>query len=256
MNERTNEKAEILNWEKIEKKHKEFLWKEPRECAYEIAKEYINKYWKGGEIPKEDLQKITEAVLTFLFVWNSAFYRGCIFEENFIKKIKDKIKNNKEKLDYFKRKCICELNTSDNLMKNDIKDLYESFLEVLTCEKEKGNTKLHNEEGGQGSDQGSKEENGNTKSYSPVSTAKFLHIFCPNFFPLWDRTIADRYGCSYKNGKNSFESYWEYMIKVKEQINNIEGTKTGEIKEILKEYTILKLVDEYNYMSYTKGKKQ
>ena len=46
------------------------------------------------------------------------------------------------------------------------------------------------------------------------------------------------------------------MIKVKEQINNIEGTKTEGIKEILKEYTILKLVDEYNYMSYTKGNKK
>jgi len=234
MNERTNEMAEILKWDKIEKKHEEFLRKEPRECAYKIAKEYINKYWEEGEIYDEDLKKITEAVLTFLFVWNSVFYRGCIFKENFIKKIKDNIKDNKEKLNYFKRKCICELNASDNLMKNVIKDLYESFLDVLACEKEKVNR----------------------NSYSPVSTAKFLHIFCPNFFPLWDRTIADRYGCSYGNGKDSFESYWEYMIKVKEQINNIEGTKTEGIKEILKEYTILKLVDEYNYMSYTKGNKK
>lgn len=256
MNERTNEIAEILNWEKIEKKHEEFLGKEPRECAYEIVKEYINKYWKDGEIYDEDLKKITEAVLTFLFVWNSVFYRGCIFKENFIKKIKDKIKDNKEKLNYFKRKCICELNTSDNLMKNDIKDLYESFLDALACEKEKGNTNQHNEEGGRGLNQELKKEKVNRNSYSPVSTAKFLHIFCPNFFPLWDRTIADRYGCSYGNGKDSFESYWEYMIKVKEQINNIEGTKTEGIKEILKEYTILKLVDEYNYMSYTKGSKK
>jgi len=57
MNERTNEMAEILNWEKIEKKHEEFLGKEPRECAYKIAKEYINKYWKEGEIYDEDLKK-------------------------------------------------------------------------------------------------------------------------------------------------------------------------------------------------------
>jgi len=252
MNGGTNEKAEILSWGKIEEKHEEFLVKEPRECAYEIAKECINKYWREGEIPDEDLKKITYSVLTFLFAWNSTFYRGCIFKGDFIMKIKNKIKNNKEKLDSFKRKCICELNTSD---KNVIKDLYESFLEVLACEKNIGNTKLHNEEGSQGSDQGSKEEKGNTK-YSPVSTAKFLHIICPNFFPLWDKTIADRYGCSYKNGKDSFESYWEYMVKVKEQINNIEGTKTDRIKEILEEYTILKLIDEYNYMSYTKGNKQ
>jgi hypothetical protein len=57
MNERTNEKAEILSWEKIEEKHEEFLKKEPRECAYEIAKECIDKYWREGEIPDEDLKK-------------------------------------------------------------------------------------------------------------------------------------------------------------------------------------------------------
>jgi hypothetical protein len=89
-----------------------------------------------------------------------------------------------------------------------------------------------------------------------VSTAKFLHIICPNFFPLWDNKIARRYGCRWGKSEFSFESYWEYMVKVKEQINNIKGTKTNRIKEILKDYTILKLIDEYNYMSYTRGDKQ
>jgi hypothetical protein len=231
MNERTNEKAEILSWEKIKEKHKEFLEKEPRECAYETAKECINKYWRKGEIPDEDLEKITEAVLTFLLVWNSPLYRNCSLKKGFIKKIKSKIKNNKEKLDNFRGKCISDL---DNSMKNDIKNLYNVFLRALVCEKKKGNTEPH----------------------SPVSTAKFLHILCPNFFPLWDRAIAKRYGCGWGKSEFSFESYWEYMVKVKEQINNIEGTKTNRIKEILKEYTILKLIDEYNYMSYTKGDKQ
>jgi len=252
MNEKTNEKAEILSWGKIEKKHEEFLKKEPRECAYEIAKECIDKYWREGEISDKDLEKITESVLTFLLVWNSPLYRNCSLKKGFIKKIKGRIKNNKKKLDNFRGKCICELNTSD---KNNIKDLYESFLEVLACEKNIGNTKLHNEEKSQGVDQGAKEEKEN-KKYSPVSTAKFLHIICPNFFPLWDKTIADRYGCSYKNGKDSFESYWEYMVKVKEQVDNLKDPETEEIKEILKKYTILKLIDEYNYMSYTKGNKQ
>jgi len=241
MNERTNEKAEILSWRKIEKKHEEFHKKEPRECAYETAKECINKYWRKGEIPDEDLEKITDAVLTFLFLWNSAFYRTCIFEENFIENIKINIKNNKEKLGYFRGKCICKLNTSDsdNSIKNDIKDLYESFSEVLGCKKKvKGN------------------ENSVKMEQSPVSTAKFLHIFCPNFFPLWDDKIARHYGCHWRKSEFSFESYWKYMVKVKGQINNIKGTKTKKMKEFLKEYTILKLIDEYNYMSYTKGNKQ
>jgi hypothetical protein len=236
MNERTNEKVEVLSWEKIEEKHEEFLRKEPRECAYEIAKECIDKYWMDGEISDENLKKITHAVLTFLFAWNSTFYRGCIFKEDFIMKIKDKINKNKKKLDSFKKKCIYELNPSD---KNNIKDLYESFSEVLACKKKvKGN------------------KNSTKTIQSPVSTAKFLHIICPNFFPLWDRAIAERYGCRWGKSEFSFESYWEYMVKVKEQINNIEGTKTDRIKEILKEYTILKLIDEYNYMCYTKGNKQ
>ena len=236
MNERINEKAEILSWEKIKEKHKEFLEKEPRECAYETAKECINKYWRKGKIPDEDLDKITDAILTFLFLWNSAFYRTCIFEENFIENIKINIKNNKKKLDSFKRKCIYKLNTSD---KNNIRDLYESFSEVLGCKKKvKGN------------------ENSVKMEQSPVSTAKFLHIICPNFFPLWDDKIAKRYGCGWGKSEFSFKSYWEYMVKVKDQVENLKDPETGEIKEILKEYTILKLIDEYNYMSYTKGNKQ
>jgi len=236
MNERTNEKAEILSWEKIKEKHEEFLGKEQRECAYEIAKECIDKYWKGGEIPDKNFKKITDAVLTFLFLWNSAFYRTCSLEKGFIENIKINIKNNKKKLDYFRGKCIYELSISD---KNDIKDLYKSFSKVLACKKKvKGN------------------KNSAKTIQSPVSTAKFLHIICPNFFPLWDDKIAERYGCSWGENEFSFKSYWEYMVKVKEQINNIEGTKTNRIKEILKEYTILKLIDEYNYMCYTKGNKQ
>jgi len=231
MNERTNEKAEILSWRKIEKKHEEFLKKEPRECAYKIAKECIDKYWREGEIPDKDLEKITEAVLTFLLVWNSPLYRNCSLKKGFIKKIKSKIKNNKKKLDNFRGKCISNL---DNSMKNDIKNLYNSFLRALVCDKKKGNTEIN----------------------SPVSTVKFLHIICPNFFPLWDRAIAKRYGCRWGKSEFSFKSYWKYMVKVKDQVENLKDPETGEIKEILKEYTILKLIDEYNYMSYTKGEQK
>ncbi|GAI70151.1 unnamed protein product, partial [marine sediment metagenome] len=88
---------------------------------------------------------------------------------------------------------------------------------------------------------------GNLVKRSPVSVSKCLHLLAPNFFPLWDRKIAQEYKCGYVKRPN--EQYYFFCEKAKH------------ISAIIKDYkeckrsgkSILKLLDEYNYAKYTKG---
>jgi hypothetical protein len=78
----------------------------------------------------------------------------------------------------------------------------------------------------------------------PVGTGKALHVIAPNFFPLWDNTIAsDFYGVS-----TDASGYFQFMILVKQQVVNLPD-------ELAPGLTALKAIDEYNYLRMAKRKK-
>jgi hypothetical protein len=79
------------------------------------------------------------------------------------------------------------------------------------------------------------------KRKSPVSTAKALSPIAPNFFPLWDSAIADKYNCWYFS--DSAEGpYLKFMWKMKLFFETISPCVDDEEKDWL-----LKKIDEYNY---------
>ncbi len=74
----------------------------------------------------------------------------------------------------------------------------------------------------------------------PTSTAKVLHLICPNFFPIWDSKIRDNAGVNEKA-----EGYFNFIERNKEFI-----VKYNDILEKLaKEYKKpkVKIVDECLY---------
>lgn len=73
------------------------------------------------------------------------------------------------------------------------------------------------------------------KECGPVGAGKALHVFAPNFFPLWDNPIAESYGVSIETG------YLRFMDVVRQQVLNLPG-------EIEPGLTALKALDEYNYL--------
>jgi hypothetical protein len=78
----------------------------------------------------------------------------------------------------------------------------------------------------------------------PVGTGKALHVLAPNFFPLWDNTIAsDFYGVS-----TDANGYFQFMTLVKQQVVNLPD-------ELATGLTALKAIDEYNYLRMAKRKK-
>lgn len=82
---------------------------------------------------------------------------------------------------------------------------------------------------------------------SPVAVAKALHLLAPNFFPLWDKKIAQAYGCGYSS--NPAKKYIAFLMKSKNMVEGLQSTTDAKATG----KTLLKLVDEYNYAKYTLG---
>lgn len=78
----------------------------------------------------------------------------------------------------------------------------------------------------------------------PVGAAKALHLLAPEFFPLWDRKIAEAYGiCLGTAGENGTE-YVRFMLIAMEQMTGLQPHV--ELRGILKR------LDEFNYCRFTK----
>jgi hypothetical protein len=79
----------------------------------------------------------------------------------------------------------------------------------------------------------------------PVGAAKSLHLLAPDYFPIWDRTIAAAYvGILGKTGTNS-NRYWQMMGYASQQAHSLVASGyTG---------NPLKAIDEYNYCHFSKG---
>jgi len=158
---------------------------------------------------------IADGLGVLLLTWNQAFYRYGVFDFN---KLEECIKNNFSEIKEFRNRDILTLSTSDE---NNIKKIFNEFLEALQIDT--------------GKMKGRK---------SPVAVAKALHLLAPQFFPLWDDKIARAYKCYYS--KNSAEQYFcfcKIMKRVAEELKNKISDKN---------WSILKLIDEYNYSKYTK----
>lgn len=76
----------------------------------------------------------------------------------------------------------------------------------------------------------------------PVGAAKSLHLLAPEFFPLWETTIAKKaYGVPLNE-----TGYIAMMRAVRVQQKKVSGSKAAV-------GSFLKLIDEYNYCRYKKG---
>jgi hypothetical protein len=86
---------------------------------------------------------------------------------------------------------------------------------------------------------------------SPVAVAKALHLFAPNFFPLWDEKIALAYGEF--DSSDYAGSYFRFSMRVGRLAKKLETRPRVRALERESRRSVLKLIDEYNYAKYTKG---
>lgn len=156
----------------------------------------------------------------FLLSYNQAFYRYGIFDFD---KLENCIRTNLFKLSSFRKRHITDLLESDE---KDIKRLFREFLEALQIDS--------------GKTQGRK---------SPVSVSKALHILAPEFFPMWDYKIARAYGYDYY--KSPDEKYILFCRTMKIFARKVVGDYINQSDK-----TLVKLIDEYNFEKYTRGRNE
>ena len=203
----------LLTWKLLERTHSKYLSEEPRDAIYKTSLKLIEDNWN-------DLTELSNSLGFLMLTWNSAFYRYGSFDYDLIQKC---LVKNKGKLDNFRQREILSLKNNE---KEEIGRIYKDLLHSLAAKGRNGG------------------KNEGKVAYSPVSVAKALHLLCPGFFPLWDNSIAETYGCKWGSADTSFENYWQFMMKSLMQVTNLSEQKNLPIT--LRNSGILKLIDEYN----------
>lgn len=161
---------------------------------------------------------LTDGLGVLLLTWNQAFYRYGSFD---FKKLEKCLIKNKKTINHFRNRKIFSISDGDKIY---IKKLFNELLKSLEITQGK---KKHQK--------------------SPVATAKALHLLAPDFFPLWDQRISNAYGYNYTN--QPAEKYFAFCLVTKDLAAKL---KKRVPKSELKQKTLLKLIDECNYDTYTK----
>ncbi len=223
---------EKITFEEFKRGIKSFRENEKRDAMYKVATYLVQQLW-----PKVNSQnlplKLSEAIGLLLLTWNWAFfYRYGFFD---FSKLENCIVQNYQLIDEIRNSKKLE----DGLTEKDeekARKLFLDFSDALRADR--------------------------TGTTSSVATAKTLHLLAPFFFPLWDQKIASAYvGRNY----NHPEKYLEFMHQMREFISHIRSLKTKDdfldkyeaksLKEMdinSRKFSILKLIDEFNYSKFTK----
>lgn len=153
---------------------------------------------------------VAEALGTLLQTWNKSFYRfHGKFDEAHLQALERVVEERSAKWEQWRGRSIETLRGDE---KPDISETFAALENII----------------------------------GPVGAAKAMHLLSPDFFPLWDRTIASKYGVALKRRGENAPLYLRFMEITKEQVSGLGNTQVGS-------HGILKLIDEYNYAVFTKG---
>lgn len=224
----TEIRKRIGDYEELLEGCRAFYEHEPRDAMYKVARVIVERFWG-------DTDMITNGLGVLLLTWNQAFYRYGSFDFN---RLEECIKKWWTQIEKYRNRTIWSFAKEDE---NTVKNLFSDFLLASARQKK--------------------------YAESPVSVAKILHVFAPEFFPLWDDEISKVYGCYWHLPRFSPEKYVEFIWKIREdadrvissfmQKHNVDRSKAEE--SIINSHPdqkyrrgILKMIDEYNYSKYTK----
>lgn len=161
-------------------------------------------------IKGETKVKLSDALAVLLQTWNRAYYQFRPFNKEHFDKIDQLVEKYAQGIiSNFRTSTILSLPEKD---KDEIYEIFGAFEGVL----------------------------------GPVGAAKSLHLLAPQFFPLWDRSIAkEGYEVPIGPKGTNAGQYYKFM---EASYNCYEML----YKKLPSEHNLLKLIDEYNYCHYTK----
>jgi hypothetical protein len=152
---------------------------------------------------------ITDAVAALLQTWNRSYYRYHKFDAAHFEEIQRIIEEHPEVISDLRKRNIVSLTTSDE---PNVVSVFTDFEEVL----------------------------------GPVGAAKCLHLLAPDFFPLWDRAIAEAYGVYLASRGKNGKKYYQFMETTRDQVLRLRQKRK-------RTRHLVKAIDEFNYCRYTLG---
>jgi len=100
------------------------------------------------------------------------------------------------------------------------------------------------------------------KGLGPTSVSKIMHVLYPDLFVMWDNTIKKYFE------EHNVKNYLDFLIQMKKEMNELigsyaedQGISEEKAKKELKEKfyggkkTLIKLLDEFNYVNITTNQK-
>lgn len=228
-------------YQEIMENCKIFVANEGRQRYYTWASKVVDEAWGQDQTGDIDIGGVVSGIMILEYSWNEMFYRDGLFD---FSRLEECVEKHVFPLSQFRKRALSSYESSDQEV---IVHLFADFLDAL------GNQNSH--------------------LRSPVAVGKCLHLLSPQFFPLWDGSIAKGTGYYWGtpvNPRAAAKSYIDFMTFTQELVDHIVrdfAEKHGVPLEsavdiILKEYeatverravetTMLKLVDEYLYVEYT-----
>jgi len=103
------------------------------------------------------------------------------------------------------------------------------------------------------------------KNFGPTCTSKVLHIINPALFTMWDDAIRTNYWLNNRDVIDSGRGYYNFLIEIKHiaesLVNEFEQLHLDQDfnlwlsleLDIDPPLSLVKLIDEYNFLTYTKG---
>jgi len=191
---------------------KSFYDREHRFQAYFKALNHVHFNWA-------DVNEMALGAKILLDSWHINFYRFGRFS---LSALSDCISRNLEVVESYKIRNIISFSDSDE---TTVTSLFRDFLEAL--------------KGGKDND-----------CRSPVAVSKTIHLFAPNFFPLWDNPISLAYDVLWGSAYSGISQYIVFCEKLRPLIEAISDYEC--VKHPLPPRSALKILDEYNYSRFTK----
>jgi len=100
---------------------------------------------------------------------------------------------------------------------------------------------------------------GDKLNFQDTAAAKTLHALRPDALPIWDQQVKDKFADG-RARQTSGQLYAEFIDEVaheiselKEDVDQLEGLSLSKVPELLehKGYSLVKLTDEYKYVTIT-----
>jgi len=198
-----------------------WLWEKDRRSPYYWQYRKMLRWNSPWDFSDTDLR----CAVDFLNKWNCRIH----ITDSLIKNIKKVCLKTKQSFQRLREFCLEDVDFANQQVKSDILFIFREFNMI-------------------------------GERFGSVATSKFIHMVHPALFVMWDNPIQQKFGIH--DVKDPFE-YLRFMHMMREEID--EALKTymdefkctrenaiKELKEKCSSKNFAKLVDEYNWLTYTR----